>query len=66
MNMPRISAFYLSAWQILNPVKHGYVEKWADWPFSSAADFLQREGRARVKELWRKYPIKKMGEGWDD
>lgn len=23
-----------------NPVKHGYVKRWQDWPFSSAAEYL--------------------------
>lgn len=28
-----------------NPVRHGYVQRWQAWPFSSAADFLARIGR---------------------
>jgi len=49
-----------------NPVKHGYAECWEDWPFSSASEFLAKEGRDRGVELWKKYPVLNMGEGWDD
>lgn len=49
-----------------NPVKHGFVERWEEWPFSSAAMFLETEGRARALELWKDYPVKDMGQGWDD
>ena len=30
-----------------NPVHHGYVERWTDWPFSSAGDFIEQIGRDR-------------------
>ena len=49
-----------------NPVKHGYVEKWEDWPFSSAADFLEEFGRGQAIDLWRRYPVLDYGKGWDD
>ena len=49
-----------------NPVKHGYVEKWEDWPFSSAADFLEEVGREQASDLWRRYPVLDYGKGWDD
>ena len=49
-----------------NPVKHGYVSKWEDWPWSSATDFLGDLGRTEAARLWRTYPIDTYGKGWDD
>lgn len=49
-----------------NPVKHGYVPRWQDWPFSSAAAFLQQAGREEAEALWKEYPIGEYGRGWDD
>ncbi|MCE5229529.1 hypothetical protein LLG95_08030 [bacterium] len=49
-----------------NPVKHGYVSKWQDWPFSSARDFLGEYNSDDVIRLWRDYPLKDYGKGWDD
>ena len=40
-----------------NPVQHGYVERWQDWPWSSADQFLKQFGRERAKEIWTQYPI---------
>ena len=48
-----------------NPVHHGYVEHWQEWPWSSAAEFLQREGREKAAEIWKKYPILDYGKKWD-
>jgi len=48
-----------------NPVHHGYVEKWQDWPWSSAAAFLDNAGPERALQLWRKYPILDYGKKWD-
>jgi len=48
-----------------NPVHHGYVEKWQDWIWSSAAKFVKEVGRDRAEEIWRKYPILDYGKGWD-
>ncbi|MEI8039624.1 MAG: hypothetical protein WCJ14_14665 [Verrucomicrobiota bacterium] len=48
-----------------NPVKHGYVDHWLEWPFSSASDFLDSVGREQALELWRQYPILDYGNGWD-
>ncbi|HXI88717.1 MAG TPA: hypothetical protein VNO24_01765 [Blastocatellia bacterium] len=44
-----------------NPVHHGYVERWQDWPWSSAAEFLQRVAREKAAEIWKKYPILDYG-----
>ena len=49
-----------------NPVKHGYVRRWEEWPFSSSADFLEKEGRERALTLWKDYPVGETGKGWDD
>jgi REP-associated tyrosine transposase len=48
-----------------NPVHHGYVEAWQDWPWSSAVEFLIRTGRARAMEIWKRYPILDYGKKWD-
>jgi putative transposase len=49
-----------------NPVHHGYVKRWTDWPWSSAADFLAHVGHAEAERIWREYPVLKYGKGWDD
>ncbi len=49
-----------------NPVKHGYVPRWQDWPFSSAAAFLEQAGWEEAEALWKEYPIGEYGRGWDD
>lgn len=48
-----------------NPVHHGYVDRWQDWPWSSASRFLEEVGRDRVREIWKKYPILDYGKKWD-
>ncbi len=47
-----------------NPVKHGYVSTWQEWPYSSAADYLEQVGRDKVLSDWQKYDISTMGK-WD-
>lgn len=49
-----------------NPVRHGYVDRWTEWPWSSAIDFLQRTDPDEAKRLWRDYDISTFGDGWDD
>jgi len=49
-----------------NPVHHGYVPNWTDWPFSSAADFIAQTGREKAISIWRDYPVLDYGKGWDD
>lgn len=49
-----------------NAVKHAYARRWQDWPFSSAAGFLESVGRERAAAIWRDYPILDLGKGWDD
>lgn len=49
-----------------NPVHHKYVEKWTDWPWSSAAEFLERAGKLEAERIWKEYPVRDYGKGWDD
>jgi len=49
-----------------NPVRHGYVEQWTDWPWSSAADYLAQTDADEAKRIWRDYPLGDYGRGWDD
>ncbi|WPJ97110.1 hypothetical protein SH580_05240 [Coraliomargarita algicola] len=48
-----------------NPVKHGYVTKWQEWPFSSAPQFIDTFGREYTEKLWNAYPVDRYGETWD-
>jgi putative transposase len=48
-----------------NPVHHGHVDKWQDWPWPSATDFLDRVGREMAEKIWREYPILDYGKKWD-
>lgn len=49
-----------------NPVHHGYVERWTDWPFSSAIEYLAQTGHEDTARIWRDFPILDYGKGWDD
>jgi putative transposase len=49
-----------------NPVKHGLIETSEEWPFSSAADYMEKIGRENVTKQWDEYPVLDMGNGWDD
>lgn len=46
-----------------NPVRHGYVHRWTDWPWSSASMFLEAMGRAETERLWRAFPLGDYGAG---
>ncbi|MBN2843817.1 MAG: transposase [Sedimentisphaerales bacterium] len=48
-----------------NPVKHGYVDKWQDWPFSSARTYLNEVGHEFARNKWHNYPITGYGDNWD-
>jgi putative transposase len=48
-----------------NPVKHGYVDHWQDWLWSSAAQFIERVGREHTLKIWREFPIFDYGKKWD-
>lgn len=49
-----------------NPVHHGYVEQWTDWPWSSATEFLNQTDPQEAKRIWREYPLGDYGQSWDD
>lgn len=49
-----------------NPVRHGYVSRWEQWPYSSAREYLNAIGRERAKAIWREYPVLGYGGGWDE
>ena len=48
-----------------NPVKHGYVDKWGDWAYSSYHWYLENKGRDWLVELWQEYPVLNYGDQWD-
>jgi putative transposase len=49
-----------------NPVRHGYVEKWADWRWGSAAEYLSLTSQEEAKRIWNEFPLGDYGKGWDD
>jgi len=49
-----------------NPVHHGYVRLWADWPWSSAAEYLAQMGRVEAARVWAEYPVRDYGKKWDE
>ena len=58
--------FYASLNYIhFNPVKHKYVDNAGDWLWSSLHEYLEKVGRDKLEEWWRKYPVKNYGRGWD-
>ena len=58
--------FWASLLYVLNnPVRHGYVEQWQDWPYTNAREWLASIGRERAAELWKQYPIDRYGDEWD-
>jgi putative transposase len=48
-----------------NAVKHGYVDRWQDWVFSSARRYLSEFGKEKAEYIWRKYPVLDYGKDWD-
>ncbi|NOY81568.1 MAG: transposase [Kiritimatiellaeota bacterium] len=48
-----------------NPVKHGWVDKWQEWPFSSIHWYFEHKGRDWMLNMWREYPLKDYGVKWD-
>lgn len=49
-----------------NPVHHGYVQKWTEWPWSSVHGWLKHHDRETLERQWRSYPLLDYGHGWDD
>jgi putative transposase len=48
-----------------NPVKHGYVRRWEDWPFSSYHYYLRTKGGEWLQDCWLRYPVVDYLEGDD-
>ena len=48
-----------------NAVRHGYVERWQDWPYSSTARYLSEVGREEAVRRWCEYPLLDYGIDWD-
>jgi putative transposase len=49
-----------------NPVRHGYVSKWQEWPWSSAREYLAKQGTDEAARIWKAFPVLDYGTGWDD
>lgn len=49
-----------------NPIHHGYAEKWQEWPFSSAVQWLDAVGSEEAERTWRDFPLLDYGKGLDD
>ena len=49
-----------------NPVRHGYVQRWTDWHWSSATEYLAQMGLDEAKRIWRQYPVRDYGKAWDE
>ena len=59
--------FYASLNYVLNnAVHHGYVENWQDWIWSNASEYLNKIGKEKAIETWKKYPILDYGKKWDN
>ena len=48
-----------------NPVHHGDVQLWEEWPWSNAAEYLHTIGRETAIQIWKEFPILDYGAGWD-
>jgi len=48
-----------------NPVHHGYVKRWQDWPWSSARQYLEKVGSKEAKRIWLRYLVLDYGKKWD-
>jgi putative transposase len=44
-----------------NPAHHRYVQRWSEWPWSSAQEFLAQVGHMEAKRRWRQYRFWSMG-----
>jgi len=49
-----------------NPVRHGYVERWTEWPWSSASAYLAQTGMKEAKRIWLDFPVRDYGRDWDE
>jgi putative transposase len=49
-----------------NPIKHGWVTGPYDWVESSVHWYREEHGSDWLQDLWRRYPVRDYGRGWDD
>jgi REP-associated tyrosine transposase len=58
--------FWATMNYVLNDaVRYGYVERWQDWPYSSAAQYLDKIGHELEEQRWRDFPVLDYGKDWD-
>jgi len=48
-----------------NPVKHEFVERMSDWPWSSVHEYWDTMGVEKLRKIWKQYPVSDYGKGWD-
>ena len=48
-----------------NAVHHRYAERWTDWRWSSATEYLELVGRTEARRTWEQYPVLDYGSKWD-
>ncbi len=48
-----------------NPVHHGYVRLWTEWPWGNAREFLEAVGREEAERIWKEHPLRDYGAKWD-
>ena len=48
-----------------NPTKHRYVQKPREWTCSSLHLYEKAFGTEWLRDLWRAYPVRDYGKGWD-
>ena len=48
-----------------NPIKHGYVDRMGSWLWSSLHEYMEAQGEEWLVRIWKTYPVKNYGKGWD-
>ena len=48
-----------------NPVRHGYVRHAQNWKWSSVHLYQEMMGVEALRQMWRDYPVRDYGKGWD-
>jgi putative transposase len=49
-----------------NPCKHACAESPYAWPQSRVHWYLEHEGREWLRDIWRSFPLREYGRGWDE
>src|SRR5437588_12821740 len=58
--------FWASLLYVLNnAVRHRYVERWQQWPFCNASEWIEEVGREGAERMWKEFPIGNYGDDWD-